>query len=64
MSYKYAIVTLDGYNNLICTGTLTSPNPVETESYIPTEEAPEECLGKMWTGELWVENPNPPVIEV
>jgi len=59
MRYKYAIITPDTFGNLICTGTVDTPNPINEQNYL-LDEYPERQMGKCWIGSAWTENPNPP----
>lgn len=54
--YFYAILD----DTSICIGLIDTPSEIDLGNYIPLGSYDESVVGKMWTGEGWIENPNPP----
>ena len=64
MRYYYAELKRDEHGNDICVGVLDTYSEIQNASYLPMQEFNAEVYGKMWDGEIFVENPSPPEIIV
>lgn len=61
MRYYYATISLDEFGNQICSGIINTYAEMDIGNVVLIESEDMALIGKMWNGESWVENPNPPI---